>query len=178
MYCNCRSKKHSEQTTSTKTTDTYLPYLPYQHWHLYWYVYNVFTYHLLKDLSHCYAELRLSSKRSRELPSYTTHHGTMAGRALNPPCPQYGVKQPDGRFLVISLQLTIEHPTVHILTPSILSLSSFQTQICSVSVSTVPPLIHRCSSVSPPLPPPHSTIRGCPFNRPPLNEPALALHHT
>jgi hypothetical protein len=46
-------------------------------------------------------ELRLSSKRSRELPSYTTHHGTMAGQALNPPCPQYGVKQPDGWFLVI-----------------------------------------------------------------------------
>ncbi|CAI8010150.1 Inversin [Geodia barretti] len=40
-------------------------------------------------------ELKLSRKRTRELPSYGIHHYRHSGLALSPPCPQYGVKQPD-----------------------------------------------------------------------------------
>jgi ankyrin repeat protein len=40
-------------------------------------------------------ELKLSRKRTCELPSYGIHHYRHSGLALSPPCPQYGVKQPD-----------------------------------------------------------------------------------
>ena len=40
------------------------------------------------------SQLKLSRKREREPPAYTAHYSTPSGLALNPPCPQYGAKQP------------------------------------------------------------------------------------
>ena len=40
------------------------------------------------------SQLKLSRKREKEPPAYTAHHSTPSGLALNPPCPQYGAKQP------------------------------------------------------------------------------------